>query len=116
MMSSGALLLEGSSFFGALYFRPPSCSSVRATTLPKKPVRGDQLSQALLRRSPRATCSSSVKKLRFVTIKWSKHWPTLHCSAEGFQLSCAGVSKPKTLRASSVIEPSCSRSEEHTSE
>ena len=51
---------------------------------PKKPESGETRAHRLLLKVPAATFSMAGKKALFVTIRGSKHWPTLHCSAEGF--------------------------------
>src|SRR5689334_9757086 len=106
MMSLPTPLVEGLIAALALTFRPEA--SPRRTSPPKRPDRGETRCQSVLRYSPRPTSSSAGRKLSFVFIKCSKHCPTLHCSAEGFQLSCAAERLPKSFRASVVIAPSSS--------
>src|SRR5688500_4681593 len=103
-MTAGSTSLdEGRSPRGALNLREDSGASDFKTIRTKKPEKGDSRSHTLGLRSPRASCSSVGKKLRLVLIKCSKHCPTLHTPAPGFQLSCAAESPPKVFRASSAI-------------
>src|SRR6266516_1059917 len=96
MTARSILLLDGGKkMFGAFRLRVVLGLTALITIFPQKAGSHGRLSQKVFFFSPLRIFSKIGKKASLAVTRWSKHWPTLHWSAPGFQLSCCAVESPK---------------------